>query len=69
MSRNLVRNCCTGIHCHGDDPSSKVFYNCLIGQPLENGVVIWLKLGRDEEYVKNPEPPSSDSSLCRVLVE
>jgi hypothetical protein len=67
--KQLVSSCCKGANCHGDDPLGKVFYQFLPGEPVENKVVLWLRLGRDEAYVKNPEPPSNDEEHWRVVEE
>jgi hypothetical protein len=46
---------------------SKVFSQFLPGDPLDNKVVAWVKLWRDEEYVMDPEPPENDESHWRVV--
>jgi hypothetical protein len=70
FSRNdLVSFCCAGIHCEGDDPSSKVFFKFLPGRPLENKIVLWLRLGRDEEFVRNLVPPNADERSFSVVEE
>jgi hypothetical protein len=65
----LVSYCCAGIKWHGDDPASKVFFNFISGRPAENKLVIWFRLGRDEVYVMNPEPPSNEEAHWRVVEE
>jgi hypothetical protein len=65
--KRICLYCCKGEVCRGDDPESNVFFQFISGEPLEDKVVIWLKLGRDEEYVMNPEPPRYDAALFRVV--
>jgi hypothetical protein len=67
--KRIVSFCCTGVHCHGDDPLGRVFFQFLPGKPVENKIVMWLRLGRDEAYVMNPEPPSNDEAHWRVVEE
>jgi hypothetical protein len=63
----LVLYCCNGSYCRGNDPSSKVFFHFIHGEPIDDKVVVWLKLGRDEGYVMNPEIPSNNGSHWRVV--
>jgi hypothetical protein len=65
--KRLVVYCCNGSHCHGDDLESRVYFQFIPGDPLDDKVVVWLKLGRDEEYVMIPDPPSNDSAHWRVI--
>jgi hypothetical protein len=65
--KRLVVYCCNGSHCHGDDPESKVYFQVVLGEPMDDTLVGWLKLGRDEEYVMNPDPPSNDATHWRVI--
>jgi hypothetical protein len=65
--KNLGMYCCNGSFCHGDDPSRKVSFQFVPGAPIKDKVVIWLKLGIDEAYVMNPEPPSIDKRHWRVV--
>jgi hypothetical protein len=65
--KRLVMYCCNGFHCHGDDPENRVYFQYIPGDPFDDRVVGWLKLGRDEEYVMNPNPPSNDAAHWRVL--
>jgi hypothetical protein len=67
--KRLVSLCCAGSHCLGDEPSSKVFFQFLPGKPIKNKIVIWLRLGRDEVYVMNPEPPSNVEEHLEVSEE
>jgi hypothetical protein len=69
MRRKLVSFCCAGMHCNGDEPSNKTFFHFLAGSPVENKVVLWLRFGRDDWYVKNMEPPSNDNAHWRVVEE
>lgn len=57
MSGNLVRNCCAGRNCHGDEVDAKIFYNCILDIWEDNVVIVWLRLGRDQEFVMNSDPP------------
>jgi hypothetical protein len=66
--KQMVSFCCKGANCRGDDPLGKVFFQFLAGQPFKNNI-LWLRLGRDEEYVMNPVPPSSDEEHWRVVEE
>jgi hypothetical protein len=61
--------CCAGVHCHGDDLSSKVFSQYLLGKPVENKIVLRMRLGNDEAYVKNTEIPRNNEAHWRVLEE
>jgi hypothetical protein len=63
----LVSLCCLGAHCRGDDPFYKTYFRFLPGSPVENKVVVWVRLGNDEGFVMNPEPPSSEDIHCRCV--
>jgi hypothetical protein len=67
--KKLVSFCCNGENCHGEDHLGKVLYQFLPGKPIKNKVVLWLRLGRDEVYVKNTEPPSNDDAHWRIVEE
>jgi hypothetical protein len=56
-----------GTHCCGHDPSSKVFFQFIPGKPVLNKIIIWLRLGYDEAFVRNEVPPSSDVDHCRFV--
>jgi hypothetical protein len=53
----------------GDSSESTEVYQFIPGSPVENKIVVWLRLGVDEEYVKNIEPPSNDEAHWRVVEE
>jgi hypothetical protein len=63
----LLLYCCNGTHCHGDDPDSRLFFQCIPGLPMADKVVIWLKMGRDEDYVMSSESPSNDEAHWKVV--
>jgi hypothetical protein len=65
--KKLVSFCCAGWHCHGDDPTRRVFFQFLAGKPIKNKLILWLRLGLDEAFVKNTEPPSNDEAHWRVV--
>jgi hypothetical protein len=65
--KRLGSYCCKGEVCRGDDPESNVFFQFINGEPLDDKVVVWLKLGRDEEYVMSPEPPSNNAAHWHVV--
>jgi hypothetical protein len=65
--KRLVVYCCKGRRCHGDDPASKVFYQFIPGEPEDDKVVIWLKMGRNEAYVMDPEPPSNEKAHWKLV--
>jgi hypothetical protein len=48
---------------------SKVYFKLLHGKPIKNKIIIWLRLGKDEGYVMNPEPPSNNRAHWRVIEE
>jgi hypothetical protein len=67
--RHLVSFCCAGMHCQGDKPD-KVFYNFVPAlDDVEGKIVVWLRLGRDEAYVMNPERPANGEGMWRVIEE
>jgi hypothetical protein len=66
---SLVSFCCAGSSCRLGDAEGMTFFQFVQGNPLEDKVVVWLRLGRDEVYVNNPEPPSNDVAHWRVLEE
>jgi hypothetical protein len=68
-TKSLVLFCCAGFHCHLDNKNSKTFFQVVRGNPLEDKVVVWLRLGRDERFVSNLEPPSNDQAHWRVVEE
>jgi hypothetical protein len=63
----LASFCCTSAHCHLNDEGGKTFFQFVHGTPLEDKVVVWLRLGRDEKFVCNPEPPSIEQAHWRVV--
>jgi hypothetical protein len=65
--KSLCLYCCNGSHCHGDDPGSRIFFQCIPGEPMDDKVTVWLKLGRDEAFVMNTDPPSNDAAHWRVI--
>jgi hypothetical protein len=67
--KRMALFCCNGTHCLGDIPESKVFFQFLPGRPVDNKAIVWLRLGFDEVYVKNPEPPSNDEGHWCVVEE
>jgi hypothetical protein len=67
--RSLVSFCCGGAHCHGDKPEP-VFYNFVPAvDDIDGKVVVWLKLGRDEQYVMDSERPGNEDGQWRVIEE
>jgi hypothetical protein len=71
LSRHQAKTGCVGScnKCQGDDPLSKVFFKLLPGKPLpfRNKIIICMRLGKDEGYVMNPEPPGNESANWRVM--
>jgi hypothetical protein len=45
----------------GEDLDSRVFFRCIPGLPMADKIAVWLKMGRDEDYVMNSEPPCNSS--------
>ncbi len=69
IKRDLVSLCCNGEYCHGDKPPGIVFYNYLPSLDVNDGkVVVWVRLGRDEDYVMNPKPPVNGEWCVRERV-
>jgi hypothetical protein len=67
MNANLVSTCCAGEVCKGSDSNSEVFYQFMPAHRSDSQVIVWLRLGRDEEYVKNKDPPSCDEAHFNVV--
>jgi hypothetical protein len=67
--RRLISFNFTGVNSHNDVPLGKVFFQFLAGKPIKNILILWLRLGLDEAYVINPEPPSNHVAHWRVVEE
>jgi hypothetical protein len=65
--KKFVSLCCNGAHCRGNYPSTKTFFKFIPGMPVETKIIVWLRLGYDKAFVRNPEPPSSDVDHCRFV--
>jgi hypothetical protein len=70
LRSDLVSLCCNGEYCHGDKPPGNVFYHFLPSLDINYGkVVVWLRLGRDEDDVMNPKAPKIGEWRVRERIE